>query len=1600
MSTPLRRFLESGGSAVGAASTVQKLASPQLGAPIAPRAPSGSTPLRRYLNGDTSLLGREEEEQDTNPIYRFVSDLPEPLKRTAGGALRGLASALEPLQLPQDAMFAIIAGALDEETTIADRLKGMRFADYLPGGQAPPRPASGEEIFSLLGFDETVSRWAGIAADVLVDPLVFGSWLRVAGKISKIDDLVRLGNKFDYFISPIGMGREVNKALRRSEHMSNFMDARMAAVLSALRDPNSSVLGIRNFGERTANFLEWMFLPKSQVDRIRYGDDAAAAVAEAHRMAKKAGREVPQEAIDLLRAAHLGPEGMRHRYLPQEHLKLMQEYPQAWKRHLESIKDPTVREVIEREIYNITSPGPDKGPRVGLLSWLEGRAGIAAIEDADVRKYVGEAYEAAASSMTPVRTKKSPNPDDLFAATRGRLERDVVGPAREHVGRVARERATAAGLAGQELIDAEAAVVRVFNSYLNDVLVIDAKLGLHMSGLPFVTRQIRARVGELTGNLDLADPILYRMMRAGMKGGQKGLDELADASTGISLKTLLPAGREVVERVNGRVRYRELVAAEVAALGRDVPRLRVDTGMKKLEDIASEAKDIWEGLYRRKRLPRGALPTAEEAAALERARMATRDAAEVLEEATRRLEDFSRVLPTGATPRQAERIMANAVVARDRAERILTNRLAREREILNGVRSIAGGPQVKVMPAARHAGPRRVAMDRIGQLMDEVESVERRLRDSRFARSRNLEDVVEARRRASAAVGIGPEAVAAREAAEAADNLGQIPMAGSNTIAEDIVAARMKQGNLSLEQATRDPITFGELIDGITDMSALPLGDYFEGLMNGHLRRAYALFGDTDDFRRWIDNFKTGRIVPSSMIDEANLAANMPGFEREAALILQYHQALSRQGRGFVLKRSGIAEYLLNSNVEPQRVNGALKALMQSLGPDNGRLRDFTNKLEQMVPQYREALKKYTGEITPRADLQIRAGNRFFDPREQLDPALLENLGEIALARASLTESAEVTRRVLTRQEAFQNIYEVAKSRGLLRNSAHVDQYGARFVKLADSEKMLGGFGGKYVHPYLYEELRKMSAVPKTAVPGVLTRIRSLITGGYLASPAVIAANSFGGLYQGWTMGIDPATMIRRLIETAPEIDRASRGYRSDIVHEIRRNLDMELTTLSFNDFGQYMSRMKLDEFGLGPEGVRRAFDQLTGIVEEFLQRPGFGKFRTRFAGLEGFQMTENWFKVASYKEMKERLIRQLGRAPSPDDLASIEKQAAEFARLVVFDYSELPKSLEFLKNTGLVLFPGFTYFLAGRTINTALTRPGVLAVADRLSEAAANATLNLEDQMALLMGTPEWMREDQGVPMPFSVREGKQGEQKVSVIPMNQLIPTSTILDGVWGRGNPWAQSVAQAGVWGPFMEVIAALAHGEGEAILSGRYGNRVFEADSEGAQKFADIFRFLYNTLAPGFVKKMITANNYGEHTGIIPTLPDMARDLTQWGTQDMLNTAYSFEEYRTGRPDKGWRESVISFMLRSPQVVALDGSISGVRRELRNEQARLGEQLTALRRRANKARSEGDMESFERWADEIRSRQTEFNVRWQEFLAFYRAYEVKKARERRP
>lgn len=1643
----------------GTALPVPTVAQPAAGVGMVTSSPTEQ--LLDYLRARKTGAVAEFQAPTPPPIgaaAQYINQLPEGVREGVGGALRGIASFLEPLQLPQDALFAVLAGSLDKNTTITERLRSMELSDYLPGGEAPERPASGAEIISLMGFDENTARWAGIAADLVVDPLVFGSWLRVTGKLTKLDDLVRLGDRVDTFISPLGLAREANKVARRSNYISDFQDRRMTQLLSLLRNPDSELFGIQRFGERATRVLESV-VPRDAMLRLRFGNETGQALFKAEQTAAGKARKLSTDAMVMLQRAEYGFAGDESKSLVRTWLKAMEGQSEAWERSLAEL-NPLVRDMIEREVYGVAQK------QAGFVPIFGGKDMAGRILDEDTAGLVQDAQRALGRFDDEVQDFSN----DLLANYRT-MSDEAVSAARERVVAVARREAQRAGHSAEHIERASMEAARGFDNYLKDTLQIDAKLGKAASGYDFVSDNIRARVMQLTGNEEMADRIWGNVLRTGLTLGRaddmalKDWDAFLDSSTGIIVGTfdenMLRGGqrrlamRQAYLHAVEQERNRIAAAKEAVATERKLATQGMRGATKRTENLRrrqmlEDSYDLPERVadyVGRVRAATGGL------AGRIRSEREVANLGRSLDKLTQTTLKYDDIVERLSLADATDMKLVGSMMAQERA---LAKELQKQIELIQGALQKSGlttGVRASTMEAIDPNLARSIygragvgsmqseledLMGEAGRLYGEISSMVSRKSQvaNRWLEERNLAQQALRERRAQwkagdaeqrdianaerVALGLPREGgaswyrmvgeKAAQEAGEAIPAvrprpMDPIPLDGHNTTFEDIMAARINHAakgvkgqtldDVTIRKIASDPITYRELLNGIADMQALPLHDYLRGLMNGHLRKAYAIFTDSDDFKRYIDAIRTGAVYNSRMIDEAHLEEAMVGFEREASLIRDYHTALSASGNGTVIRASGIIEYMRASGVSGERINGAMRALNAATGKGNPEWERVMALLDKYVPKYTAAREARQGRVPSQEPFVVNQAK--FQERVEIPQNVLEAMGEFAQASMSLGQSIGIARTVTRRQDFFQQAWEIAQRRGLIKNEPFVDRFGVRYRQYSSNQSVMGGFAGKYIHPYLADEFKRMSTLPRDKRLAAFQRVRALVTGGYLAAPSVLAANFFGGLYQGATVGISPATMLRRMGEVYGDMKAFRNGMRSELVEALNKHHPVELSGILADDLAQGIEALDLAKFGLGKEGVARLFDDVTRKYEQFLQKP----FGAEIIGLSGFQFIENWFKVASFKEMREKLardfVRETGRAVTPADMLRFDRDAAEFARTVVFDYSTLPTSLDMLKQTGLVMFPGFSYFLAGRTISAVMNRPGTIAVADRISEAVANAATSVEDQVLAYLGSDPWMHYEQGVPFPLTGREREDGTRSISLLPIAQLVPTATLWDSFAGEGfgaNPWAESITNLGMWGPLMDVVNALVSGEGDAMISGRYGHVVFEEGRMPAEKAAQVFRFLYNTMAPSVIRRGLSQDYQGRMTGLIPGVVGGFMGQVTEAPADMLDGIYSIYERRTRKPDKTWRENVLQMTLRTPQIVALDGPLAGIKRQMENERSRLQANISGLRREYENARSAGNTARANDLMTRMVEMRDEFNARWWQWTQFYQAYQARR------
>jgi len=751
--------------------------------------------------------------------------------------------------------------------------------------------------------------------------------------------------------------------------------------------------------------------------------------------------------------------------------------------------------------------------------------------------------------------------------------------------------------------------------------------------------------------------------------------------------------------------------------------------------------------------------------------------------------------------------------------------------------------------------------------------------------------------------------------------------------------------------------TVGSILEGVDTFSALNINTYIKALKGGHMRRAFGFFADRNTFDNYIDNVRNGVMIPSNIIDEdtLNLGNEFADLSKDIGDYLKAVRGGAGKKTGAVMTKWELTNHLMETQIARGLSRGeAAKRTRQALLEMQKRT---SSNMDGVITRLQNMKAEFTkGVQTGFEDVVFRTGSSAFTAQrnEELSEEMLSLLGEFTNPFISLYEQAGASRRAIGAKEFLRSTYNEALGRGLIQTGEYKDKYGALYVQVKENEGVLGAFAGKYIHPYLYEEIRRGAG--STNRNFALSRVKNLITGGYLASPNVVVNNIFGGITTAAMQGINPIRMIKAMVETFnPLHQNGGRDY--DVLKRLRDHISIDDSSQVTQDATSLFADIRLEEAGLGAQGLRGIFEKIGNKVAEQLQAP----FGQRWAGLSGFQFVEKWMKTAVFKTEFDRLL-----ASGLDEVGA-ERLAAESARTAVFDYDDLPQAIKFLRDTGVLMFPGYSYFLAGRTVSAMLERPGVLATADRISDAMNNLALDEEEKYAMFAGMPEWLKADQGTVFDTDVDEA--GNKAVRVLPLAQMIPTRGF------NGSPVAESLAAGGIYRPFLELMAAVATGEGEQG-SAKYGTVVFTPESQGVEKVGEVAQYLYNTLAPAALRKIYSPVPGQRDKGLLPTLV---------APEPFADTLYSYDEITKRREDRTFKDAVLSTTLRSPSVVTLSGPLSSVSREYRAARSEYDDQRRAYQERYKQALVAGDQVEAQKWRDRISKSGQDFIAQWSEVLS---------------
>ena len=779
--------------------------------------------------------------------------------------------------------------------------------------------------------------------------------------------------------------------------------------------------------------------------------------------------------------------------------------------------------------------------------------------------------------------------------------------------------------------------------------------------------------------------------------------------------------------------------------------------------------------------------------------------------------------------------------------------------------------------------------------------------------------------------------------------------------------------------------TVGDLLGAETSFAKLNMNAFAKGLQDGHLRRAYGMFYTPGDMNALVGAFNDGKIVPSNMIDEQNIAKHLAdqGLGPEGKLVQDYLQGTtgaSGAERGFLVKQSDIAEMLKQAGVAPARIKQTLQQIVASAhGPGyqdflrtvNAAAENYSKPVATPVPSgaggsraflsqrenfLQNNVEKAQGTLTKQA---AKAGEDISDPAVQARVAQqaqqmgqeeaqrqLEALGELGNPYISLHQQAVHAGNVLAPQEYLNRTYQLATDNGFaIRGPAFPDmnapvKSGMEFVHIPDNQgnrNGVGAFAGTWVHPAVKTDIER-TLLTRDSGWTSYNHLRSLVTGGYLTGPPVTVKNVLSGFVNTAQMGINPVLHMFHFGTAWRDLERAAKGKVIPDL-ELYRSLEpLQMSRMSqASGLADDMANMAR-KIAIGELDAPNAFKTISVKYRNFLNKP----FGIPFAGLNFFQQSENAMRFSAFRS---------ARAMGMDT-----QTAANAARYSVFDYSELPYSLRGLRDTGLVLFPGFSYFLKGRIIDAAIRHPSVLSVSDRLPAAITNAVAP-DQRYQIYANLPDWMKKDH--PAPAFTTVDPSGAMVAHMMPIGQMVPNNAFEGGLGSLVSPFTDSVANAGVLNSPLNLVAGWASGTGKPMIGAQYGGQVFEP---GRGKFTQTMQslgYLWNNLAPSVLRKAASYTAGKGWSGWASDLVQASKHYIDKSSVPMplgiAQTHFSLAEQQSKKASRGFVDSVISALVATTTPVTLSGPLANAPRNMAAAKTQLDAEVATWKNEAMKEKA---------------------------------------------
>lgn len=614
-------------------------------------------------------------------------------------------------------------------------------------------------------------------------------------------------------------------------------------------------------------------------------------------------------------------------------------------------------------------------------------------------------------------------------------------------------------------------------------------------------------------------------------------------------------------------------------------------------------------------------------------------------------------------------------------------------------------------------------------------------------------------------------------------------------------------------------------------MASLSVNDYISGLANGYMRR---VIGSHTNLKTVLGSIRSGRVVPYKEFRPASfIKAASERYGSEAADKMSKYiglwpgKSINMENLYSVARQAGVKEDFKQF----------VRNMTPAVSPDLGYIEETITALERAYDKQQQAVRFRGGLVN----------KDVFAERQQLSETALAELGRIESATGSLAGSGAITGKVLKSQEYMAMSYQMLKDNKLMLTPDELkllpSAEKAAFAYLDEGASMWGPMAGHYVPKMFVNETKAAAArYNPEGLARVYQDFLRTIRGLLLGNPPTVVKNVAGTFLMLHAKGVDVPAVAK---EFTPAInDLIKFGKTGDLPADVAPYAHL----MPFLLEGSLTAELKqgLEAALIGKAAQANTFDGfMTKLREgvEAMNRSPLGKatMPLRPAGqLAAFSLTERAAKLAVARHTAKTLQEGGMEAEKAWDAA------AHLGTHVIFDYANTSGLVETLKRTGLALFPAYSWFSMGRFASVAAKNPAALAVQSRIAPAWNEAVVDDEEAARLDAVMAGWMRSQSPLTIPLPAEDGNY-----FLAPLSGFMPFSTVQGAQLVEG---AMGTLSGGVLRPFIEASVALSRGDGRAVFSEKYGQRVFNPEDTPQQKMLASLLFVAQGYLPAMARSI--------------------------------------------------------------------------------------------------------------------------------------------------